>query len=178
MLQQFIKDNRESILNKWIDQTINTYEPEMVTFLKKETNQFSNPVRNTIFTSLKKVLDGILNDMNIEECHQGLEEIVKLRAVQSFSPSQALNFIFEFKKVIREELQKNNPEAVIYKELNVFEDKFDKLIGLSFDSYSKYREKIFEIRIKEIKAQSQRAFEIFGSRKDDINETPNNEVTK
>lgn len=178
MLQQFIEEHRESILNKWIDWTISTYEPEMIRFLKREKNQFANPVRNTIFTSLQKVFDGILNEMNMEECHQGLEEIVKLRAVQSFSPYQSLSFIFELKRIIRSEVQQNNNDAAIINELFTFEDRFDELIGLSFDLFTKYREKIFDIKIKEIKSRSQRFFDMMESRNKDTYKTPNNEVTK
>ena len=98
MLQKFLKQNREDILQKWFYQTISTYEPEMVRFLKKEINQFSNPIRNTILTSLEKIYDGLLNGLGLEEYH-GLEELIKIRAVQDFSPSKALSFLFGLKKL-------------------------------------------------------------------------------
>ena len=34
MLLNFLEDNRDTILDKWIDQTFQTYQPEMVRFLK------------------------------------------------------------------------------------------------------------------------------------------------
>jgi len=85
MLKNFLEQNKGSILQKWFDQTINTYEPQMVRFLKKEKNQFSNPVRNTIITSLEKIYDEILTGNSVNE-YKGLEEIIKVRAVQDFSP--------------------------------------------------------------------------------------------
>ncbi len=164
MLQKFLKQNMESILQKWFDQTINTYEPEMVRFLKREKNQFSNPVRNTIVTSLEKIFDGILNGIGVDEYH-GLEEMIKLRAVQEFSPSEALSFLFDLKKIIRKELINNDQKDEIITETCLFDEKFDTLFSLAFDVYSDCRMKIHEIKMAEIKSRSQRAFEILQKKK-------------
>ena len=164
MLQNFLKQNRESILQKWLDQTINTYEPEMVRFLKREKNQFSNPVRNTIVTSLEKIFDGILNGIGVDEYH-GLEEMIKLRAVQEFSPSEALSFLFDLKKIIRKELINSDQKDEIITETCLFDEKFDTLFSLAFDVYSDCRMKIHEIKMAEIKSRSQRAFEILQKKK-------------
>lgn len=162
MLQQLLEQNRESIVTKWIDQTINSYQPEMIRFLKREKNQFANPVRATIVTNIGKLYDGIINDNKLKECHQGLEEIIKLRAVQDFSPSMALAFVFDLKKIVQEELKDQSLTDELAQELNALGDKIDALVGLAFDIYTKYRNKIYEIRLAEIKSQSQRAFEILG----------------
>ena len=104
MLQKLLEQNRETIVARWIDQTLNSYQPEMVRFLKREKNPFANPVRSIIVANIAKLYDGILNDNNISACHQGLEEIIKLRAVQDFQPSMALAFIFDLKTIVNEEL--------------------------------------------------------------------------
>ena len=109
MLLQFLEQNRESILAKWIDQTIKTYGPEMVNFLKKEKNQFANPVRNTIVTSIEQIYDGFLNSILIDEFYPKLEEIIKLRAVQDFSPSNSLSFLFGLKKI--DKIAQAKPES-------------------------------------------------------------------
>ncbi len=159
MLQKFLMQNRDSILQKWVDQTIKTYNPEMVRFLKKEINQFSNPIRNTILTSLEKIYDGLLNGLGLEEYH-GLEELIKIRAVQDFSPSEALSFLFGLKKIIRTELINSDQKDDTISETCIFDEKFDTLFILAFDLYNDCRSKIHEIKIAEIKSQSQRAFEI------------------
>ena len=165
MLQQFLEQNRDTISKKWIDQTFLTYQPEMVRFLKGKKNQFANPVRNTILTSLEKIYDGILISKITDEFYPELEDIIKLRAVQDFSPSNALSFLFSFKKIVREEIEKMDEDVSSSKELQNFNDKIDALIRLSFDIYSKCRSKIYEIRINEIKSQTKRAFEIFDKQK-------------
>jgi len=159
MLQRLLEQNREAILSKWIDRTINTYKPEMVGFLKKEKNQFSNPMRNTLVTSLEKILDNILDNKVDEKCYQGLEEIIKIRAIQDFAPSQALSFVFDIKLIVREELLSGNSSGSVAKELDTFELNIDKLIRLAFDIYTKCRDKIHDIKLKEIKARTQSIFD-------------------
>ena len=162
MLQQFLRQNGDSILGKWLDQTINSYGSEMVRFLQREKNQFANPVRNTIVTSTKEIYDAFLNNAAFDKNYPGLEEIIKLRAVQDFSPSEALSFLFYLKNIVRQELADNQQFDIPKTELAEFEDKMDKLTGLAFDIYTDCRNKIFEIRINEIKSQSKRAFELLG----------------
>lgn len=164
MLLQLLEQKKEVILERWIEQTIQSYEPEMVRFLKKEKNQFANPVRNTVVTCLEKVYNSLIKGIGIDECW-GLEEIVKLRAVQDFTPSNALFFLFALKQIVREELGLTNQHNGLIKEHHVFEDKIDTLIGLAFDIYTECREKVHEIKLKEIKSQSQRAFEILERQK-------------
>jgi len=164
MLQKFLKENRDTILQKWVDQTINTYEPEMVRFLKKEKNQFSNPVRNTILTSLEKIIDSMLNGIGVEEYH-GLEDMIKLRAVQEFSPSEALSFLFNLKKIIRKGLLESKQSDQIISEACIMDEKFDTLYALAFDIYNDCRTKIQEIKMAEIKSRSERAFDILKKKK-------------
>jgi hypothetical protein len=162
MLQQFLRQNGDSILGKWLDRAINSYGSEMVRFLQREKDQFANPVRNTIVTSTEKIYDAFINNAAFDKNYPGLEEIIKLRAVQDFSPSEALSFLFYLKNIIRQEIADNLQFDIPKIELDEFEDKMDKLIGLAFDIYTDCRSKIFEIRINEIKSQTKRAFELFG----------------
>jgi len=164
MFQKFLKENRDTILKMWVDQTINTYKPEMVRFLKKEKDQFSNPVRNTIITSLEKIIDSMLNGIGVEEYH-GLEDIIKLRAVQEFSPSEALSFLFSLKKIIRDGILNSEQNSQIISEAFIMDEKFDTLYALAFDIYNDCRIKIQEIKISEIKSRSDRAFDILKKKK-------------
>jgi len=165
MLLTYLEKNKDRILETWIDHTFQTYKPEMVKFLRGTKNQFANPVRATIVENLTSIYDGVLSSKLIDELYPELEAIIKLRSVQDFSPSNALSFVFFVKKFIREEVQKTEAGKVSSEELNAFEDKMDELIQLSFDIYSKCRQKVYEIRIAEIKAQSQRAFQLFEKQK-------------
>jgi hypothetical protein len=158
MLQQFLEQKRDIILKNWIDQTFNTYKPEMVRFLRKESNQFANPVGHTIITCLEKLYDSLLKGIGVSE-YQELEELIKVRAVQDFSPSNSLSFIFDLKKIVRDELADSEQLENLIRELCIFEEKIDTLLALAFDLYTQTRDKIHEIRLREVKARTQGVFE-------------------
>jgi hypothetical protein len=164
MLNDFLKQSKQVILQAWFDQTINSYEPEMARFLKREKNQFSNPVRNTIITSFEKIYDSLLTE-NPAHGHDGLLEIIKVRAVQDFSPSDALSFLFDLKNIIRSALSKNENNIDTINEINDFDNKFDFLLKMAFDDYNDCRQKIQDIKLAEVKSRSERAFEILQKKK-------------
>jgi len=168
MLYKLLKDNRESIVQKWIDLIFETYSDEMVKFLKTKTNEFANPVRKTIVENVGRIYDGILETGISENCRSGLEEIIKMRAVQEFTPHEALAFMFFLKKVVREEVQNDVTPGDFYQELYSFDEKFDELTGIAFDIYTNCREKINEIRFKELKSQTFRALEMLNRKKTDL----------
>ena len=72
MLQNFLEQNKEIIIANWIEEIINTYELEMIKFLHKENDQFSNPVRNTIIKSTNNIYAAILNEIEINKNFPGL----------------------------------------------------------------------------------------------------------
>jgi hypothetical protein len=91
-----------------------------------------------------------------------LDSIIRIRAIQNFSPSQATSFIFSLKDVVRETLKKEDPESKHFKELLLFESKIDELGMMAFDIYMKCREKIYELKANEMKNRTFKAFKRAG----------------
>ncbi len=80
-----------------------------------------------------------------------LDDIIKIRAVQEFSPSQALSFIFLLKNAVRAEIGVivDNPELTM--DLVKFESKIDRVALLAFEAYMNCREQVFTLRVNEVK---------------------------
>ena len=79
-----------------------------------------------------------------------LDSIVRIRAVQDFSPSEAVSFIFQLKSAVRQELGSELvTQADIARDLAVFESAIDDLALFSFDIYMKCREKIYDLKANE-----------------------------
>jgi hypothetical protein len=94
-----------------------------------------------------------------------LEDIIKIRAVQEFSPSEALSFLFGLKKIIRKGLLEIYQNNQIISEACIMDEKFDTLYALAFDIYNDCRVKIQEIKMAEIKCRSERAIDILNKKK-------------
>ena len=74
--------------------------------------------------------------------------------------TQAITFVFLLKKAIREVLADDIGKSLGYRSLLEFEARIDELALLALDIYMKCREKVHEIRLKEVKAEGERVFRL------------------
>jgi hypothetical protein len=95
----------------------------------------------------------------LEKTAPFLEYFVKIRAVQEFSPSQAVSFVFLLKKAVRENLKEEIQAGKICGELLDFESRLDQAALLIFEYYTRNREKIHEIRTRQIRSGPFKRFE-------------------
>ena len=159
MLREILNKKKSLIVRNWIELIFNSYPAEAVNFLSSKKNQFSNPIGYTITANAEKILDELINDCDLEKIKLSLNEIIKIRAVQSFSPSQAVYFLLDLKKAIRDELKTDLAEKTISDELIKIEFLIDQIVLVGFDLYMESREKVFNIRVNEIKSKSFKAAE-------------------
>jgi hypothetical protein len=153
-IEGLLKQNRSTILKKWFSLIVETYPPETVVFLKKQKDRFANPVGSVILQGIEELYEQLLQGINYEKVSTYLDNIIRIRAVQDFSPSKAILFIFLLKKVIREELEKDIREEGLSGELFALESRIDDLALLSFDIYMQCREKIYDLKAKELSNQT------------------------
>ena len=146
---------KASILHRWFALTLDGYSSGAADFFGKETDSFANPVGSTLLDGLKILLSYLVDGADpgkLSEASEALENIVKIRAVQDFSPSQALSFIFLLKKAVRLELKDDIRKGLVSPdELLALESGIDDLGLLAFDVYMKCRENIYELRTNQTK---------------------------
>ncbi len=152
-------EKKQIILKKWFDLILETYSPDTTSFLKKQKNRFDNPVGYTISEGIEGLFEEFLQEMDSDRVSTFLDNIIRIRAIQDFTPSQALSFIFLLKKVIREELANEIREHQMFEELLTLESKIDDLTNISFDIYMKCREKIYELKANELRNMTFRLLE-------------------
>ena len=160
VLEHLLPQRRAAILERWFQLILETYPADTSGFLKQEKDRFINPIGYTISQEIEVLYDELLQEMNPDKLAACLDNIIRIRAVQDFSPSQTVAFIFLLKKAIREELASKIAENRVLEELLKFESKIDKLVLLAFDIYMKCREKVFEIRVSEVKAERERVLKL------------------
>ena len=161
-LIKIIEQKKASIVKKWFDLTAQTYAPDTAEFLKSKTDPFANPVGGSILSSLNVLLDQLIHDMDPQTINSFLDPIIRIRAVQNFTPSQATAFILGLKKVLRENFANELRDSRYAEELLVFESNIDQLSLMAFDIYMQCREKIYQISANETRNRTFRAFERAG----------------
>lgn len=170
-----LTQKKDDILARWFDLTLATYAPETAVLWKKQKDRFANPVAYRFKIGMAGVLDELSkNDETpsalVFEPH--LDEIVRVRAVQDFTPSQAVAFIYLLKKAVRESLWEEVAQKGLLAELLELESRIDVLALISLDIYSKCREKLYQLRINQINTQYSRLLKRAGLVCDFASETP------
>jgi len=154
-LKQNLIEKKPAILKAWFNAVAETYPKDTAGFLKKQKAQFTNPVGYTISEGIEGLFDALLQGMIPENVSTFLDGIIRIRAIQDFDPSGALAFIFQLKKIIRQELgDEVLKQQGLAGELESFEAAIDDLALFSFDIYMKCREKIYELKANEARSMT------------------------
>ncbi len=131
---------RQAIVERWFARTIETYPSQIARSFMNEQDQFRNPVGRALRDGLEILVQQLFGGMDPEQIEPALDDIVRIRAVQDFSPSQAVGFVFLLKPLLRE----------LSLDIDVCsDDRIDQLALMAFDKYMQCREQIAQIRAEE-----------------------------
>jgi len=153
-LKQELDKNRVLFIKKWFQATIDTYPAQTAKVLSKDSNRFDNPVGSVTHESIENVFNLIIKDFNEETVEKKLDPVIRIRAVQSFSASQAVSFVFALKDIGENILDRSL--------LREFDKLVDKIALAAFNKFMKCKEEIFLLKATESKRRVHRAFERAG----------------
>jgi hypothetical protein len=151
-LAEALHNSRYIIVDKWVDYTLATYQSS--NFFRSEKDSFSNPIGATIRDALSKLFALLSAETDPAEFKAVLATIMHLRSVQEFSPSQAIAPLNAVKHITREVLGSDKQTRDFINDLYDFEFAVDLAMLAAFDLYMECREKIYQIRINEIRSGS------------------------
>ena len=155
-LENVLLKKKAALVKRWFNLIVETYPDETSRFLKYQKDRFANPVGFTLSQGLDKIFDEVVSGVEPERVAPALTDIVRVRAIQNFTPSQAVAFIFILKKVIREALTEEIRNPEFHQELLKVEDRIDQLALLAFDQYLSCREKLYDLKTNEFRRQTYR----------------------
>jgi hypothetical protein len=141
---QVLAPVRESVIREWFERTLRSYPDQASRFMRGEKDPFRNPVGATFREGLAVLFDELISPVaQVPDLRTkaALDAIVRMRAVQDFTASQAVGFLFELKTILREFPVEGNLAAL--------DRKIDEMALQAFDLYVECREKIFEIKARE-----------------------------
>jgi hypothetical protein len=173
-LENILIESRETILKEWFTLVVETYPAETSKFLKSQKNPFANPVGRAVRNGVEDLFDVLLRGLNREHAGACLDPMIRIRAIQNFTPSEAIGFIFSLKAIIRKIIGKKIVEKNLLQDVYAFESKIDDLGLIAFDIYMKCREKIYEIKANEFRNRHYSAFRRAGL----ISEVPDDPALK
>ena len=164
-----LAEQKTALLEKWLERTLATYPSQTLRFLHSEKDRFRNPVGHTLREGLRTLLDELTGEMDPAKVEPALESIVRLRAVQDFTPSQAVGFVYLLREIIDEERVDEGGAAILAGQSRsggftppwrgepaatsggslALQRRIDELALRAFDLFMKCREEIYEIKARE-----------------------------
>lgn len=154
MLKNLPAQTRTSILNSWIEAIHATYPENSANFIKLGKDRFQNPMGHTISASATAIIEGLAAEREAVDLVTPIEELIKVRAIQDFTPGEAVGIFFLLKGIVRQELETEDPQ-----QLALFDALMDRLILQAFNSYTRCREKLHQIRVDEINRRTSKLME-------------------
>ena len=146
--------DRTEIVRRWFDVTVGRYPAETAKFLRVQADPFANPVGAALREELAPILDGVLGEDDIASVEPSLDRIIRVRALQDMSPADAVSFVLILKEIFPEVVA-TSTEA----ERRAFDLRVDGLLLTAFNVFSRCREQVYDIRVKEIRNRSLKVME-------------------
>ena len=152
-LQQILQARRNAIAQRWLDGALQTYPKDSAALFAREKDPFANPVGHSLREGIQGILDDLLGGRDVEQSSERLRDMMKIRAVQQFTASQAVGFVFLVKEAVRAELGEAAAEPQLSQELTKLESQIDRIALAAFDCYVACRQQVYELRVNELKRQ-------------------------
>jgi len=83
-----LKENKKEILSVWIDRTLDSYASS--SFFKTSEDKFANPVGANITHGLTSLFNLLVAGVDRGEYYKPLDQVIRIRAIQEFTPAQAI----------------------------------------------------------------------------------------
>jgi RsbRD-like negative regulator of sigma factor len=151
-LRDLLAERRSAICERWLDAVLAEYGPATAARWRRERDRFANPIGHALATGLPRLYALATGDGAIDErAATGLEEIVRIRTVQDFTPSAAAGFPCHLRTAVRDELSAELADGRHAAELAALDARIERLVFVAFDTYVSLREEMFRLRQEELK---------------------------
>jgi RsbT co-antagonist protein rsbRD N-terminal domain len=134
---------QQAVARQWLSATIQAYPSATAQFLRQEKDIFRNPIGAALNEGMPLLVEELFGGMEPGKIAEALGGIVRIRAVQDFSPREAVGFIFMLKKILRDKLPAC-PEVI-----GELDSRVDDMALVAFDLFMRCREEVYELRLSE-----------------------------
>ncbi len=149
-LSEALQQKQQEILTLWIDRTLDSYSSPA--FFKTAKDPFANPVGSNIAQGLTSLFNLLMADAEQQAYLSPLDQVVRIRAVQDFSPSQAVAPFLELKWVIKQIFSADKATQPLLPQLDTLDCQIDRMALWAFDIYAECREQLYRNRVAELKS--------------------------
>ncbi|MCL2790169.1 MAG: RsbRD N-terminal domain-containing protein [Desulfobulbus sp.] len=151
-ITEALTSKKKEILSLWIERTLDSYTAPG--FFKSAKDPFANPVGSNITAGLTALLELLQADADIQAFGKPLDQVVRIRAVQDFTPAQAVAPFLELKWVVKQVFSGDKNMQPLLGKLDALDCRIDQMGLMAFNIYSECREQLYRNRVRELKSGS------------------------
>jgi hypothetical protein len=148
-----IEARKDTIVERWVDAVLSAYPSESAALFQAQKDPFANPLGHSVREGTRGTFQTILDGMDPEELRTHLDKIVRIRAVQQFTPSRAVSFVFSLRSIVREVIPEAEADPRLREGLADLDTRIDEVALAAFGLYAARREEVSKLRIGEVKRQ-------------------------
>ena len=148
---EHLRAHQEAIVQRWFNDILATYPAESAAAFGREQDPFANPIGHGLRVGTRGLLEALLDGIDSEKVREYLHGIIKIRAIQECPASQAVGFDFQLKPAIRAVLGPAATDARFASERAELDERIDRMVLDAFDVFVECREKMYELRVNEVK---------------------------
>jgi len=155
---------RQRILRGWYEVVLDRYPEEAARALKKSNDPFLNPLSHHLARTLEGLFDVVTGRRPVGEIEAQIDDLLRIRGIQDLTPAGAVSFVFDLKNVVRDILAEEifSGDAGFVRDLLLFETEVDEAASAVFESYVRIREKLIQLRTREVKRNTYRLLQQAG----------------
>jgi hypothetical protein len=151
-LRSLLFSEREALAARWIEIVHGTYPFDTTGFLRTRKDRFANPVGHRTEETARTVVEALLSDRPDEQSlGKAVDELIRVRAVQDFSPETAVGVFFALKDVVRRMVADSGRLAQAAPALLILESRIDAVALMAFGAYARFRETLHLMKVDEFK---------------------------
>jgi hypothetical protein len=148
-----LRKRKDTVIRRWVEAVLSTYPEDAAALFIKEQDPFANPVGKSVREGIEGLFEAMVDEMDEAGIRKSLDQIVRVRAVQQFSPSQAVAFVFSLKPILRDLFPESEADPGLARRLAEMGSRVDAVALIAFDLHSECREELSQLRINEAKRQ-------------------------
>lgn len=156
------RETRQAVAERWLAETLRTYPDQTAQFLIRERDPFRNPVGTALREAIPALVNELFEELDAVSVARALEGVVRIRAVQQFSASEAVGFVFLLKSAVRAEWPAGTQMPTD------LDRRVDQIALAAFDLYARCREQIHEVRLREAGRRSEMLEKIYSRQEEPV----------
>ena len=180
-IAELCSNRREALVDRWVNRFFASYPLDSKGFMRTSRDRFANPVGETTRHSSSVLFDAVIGmDAEPDTVKQALHDLIWIRAVQDMPPAKAVGALYLLKDILRSDLLPEclKPELAGQDMLNAYldmESRIDTLGLMALDMYSEARERVFRIRVEEVKRSQSQVIRLAKLRREQAESAPETE---